>query len=65
MLFTPCNIVAAQSLDVTGQVYAGGALTFHNSVRLQFRPMPMPIPNMSSNTVNAYVAKVIAKREGQ
>jgi hypothetical protein len=65
MLFTPCNIAAAQSLDVTGQLYAGGHLTFHNSVSLQFRPMPMPIPSGSTSTVNPYSLKVTAKRENQ
>jgi hypothetical protein len=65
MLFTPCNIAAAQSLNVTGQLYAGGGLTFSNSVALQFRPMPMPIPTGSTTTVTPYVLQVTAKRENQ
>jgi hypothetical protein len=65
MLFTPCNIAAAQSLNITGQLYAGGALTFNNSVTLQFRPMPIPIPSGSTTTVNAYTLQVTAKRENQ
>jgi hypothetical protein len=65
MLFTPCNITAAQSLDVTGQVYAGGSLDFNNSVALQFRPMPIPIATSSSSTVNAYIVSVRGKRENQ
>jgi hypothetical protein len=65
MLFTPCTIAAAQSLDLTGQLYAGGRLTFHNSVSLQFRPMPMPIPSGWTTTVNPYNVKITAKRENQ
>jgi hypothetical protein len=65
MLFTPCNIAAAQSLNVTGQLYAGGGLSFNNSVALQFRPMPMPIPTGSTTTVNPYTLQVTAKRENQ
>jgi hypothetical protein len=65
MAFTPCNISAAQSLNVTGQVYAGGRLTFNNSVGLTFRPMPMPIPSSSGTTVQPYGIKVTSKRENQ
>jgi hypothetical protein len=65
MAFTPCNISAAQSLNVTGQVYAGGRLTFNNSVGLTFRPMPMPIPSSSGTTVQPYGIQVTAKRENQ
>jgi hypothetical protein len=65
MLFTPCNIAAAQSLSVTGQFYAGGGLTFNNSVGLRYRPMPMPIPTGSSTTVEPYGLQITAKRENQ
>jgi hypothetical protein len=65
MLFTPCDIVAAQSLDVTGQFYAGGRLSFSNSVTLRYRPMRMPIPSSSSTTVDPYELQVTAKRENQ
>jgi hypothetical protein len=65
MAFTPCNISAAQSLNVTGQVYAGGRLTFNNSVGLTFRPMPMPIPSASGTTLQPYGITVTGKRENQ
>ena len=50
---------------MTGQVYAGGGLTFNNSVELKYRPMPMPIPSGSNPTVNAYGLHITAKRENQ
>ena len=65
MAFTPCNISAAQSLNVTGQVYAGGRLSFNNSVGLTFRPMPMPIPTTTSTTLQPYGIVVTGKRENQ
>jgi hypothetical protein len=65
MAFTPCNISAAQSLNVTGQFYAGGRLSFNNSVGLTFRPMPMPIPSATGTTLQPYGIKVTAKRENQ
>jgi hypothetical protein len=65
MLFTPCDIAAAQTLDVTGQFYAGGRLNFSNSVTLRYRPMRMPIPSSSSTAVDPYDVQVTAKRENQ
>jgi hypothetical protein len=65
MLFTPCNISGAQSLNVTGQLYAGGSLSFQNTVALKFRPMPIPIPSASGGSVQPYGLQVTSKRENQ
>jgi hypothetical protein len=65
MLFTPCNIAAAQSLNVVGQVYAGGGLSFNNSVALTFKPMLMPIPTTTGTVTNPYAMQVTTKRENQ